>query len=70
MEALAGLSVARDGLLSPSGSFALLAPICFAFFMLAAGVWLLRSASARAGTAAGTPHAAQVEVAGMEKSGG
>lgn len=70
MEALAGLSVARDGLLSPSGSFALLAPICFALFMLAAGVWLLRSAAARAANAAGPLHAAQEGFAGVEKSGG
>lgn len=47
MEVLAGFSIARDGLLSPTGAFALLAPICFALFMLAAGVWLLRDAGAR-----------------------
>lgn len=53
LEALTGFSVARDGLLSPSGAFALLAPICFALFMLSAGVWLLRGGGARAGEAAG-----------------
>jgi hypothetical protein len=46
LEALAGFSVARDGLFSPTGAFALLAPICFALFMLAAGAWLLRDAAA------------------------
>jgi hypothetical protein len=69
MEMLAGFSVARDGLLSPSGAFALLAPICFALFMLAAGVWLLGDGGARGGAPAGRSHTAQVEVAGMEKLG-
>lgn len=42
MHALGGCSVAREGLFSPTGAFALLAPPCFAIFMLAAAAWMLR----------------------------